>query len=290
MAQPMNIATDKFTEISPGFFANVDFVDSLKAKGLDTIDSVFAFNDGKNLAKANLAGFRSRFEFALDESGVKYFLKRYEDVPALVQLKNWLSHRRRAGTAYFDIGPSKDLAAVGIWTAKVIAYGANFSGMFEKRSFVITEEIKNAESLEKKLPLFVSHPCRNDNFRKKQDFIEKLADFARRFHETGYRHRDFYLCHIFLAGNGQLYLIDLQRAFKPLLLKQRYRIKDITQLYYSSPGQIFSRADRLRFYLHYRGKSKITLSDRVFIRALKFKAWRMADHDIKNGRDVPFAM
>jgi len=286
----MNIATDKFTEISPGFFANVDFVDSLKAKGLDSIESVFAFDGGRDMVKTNLADFRSRCEFSLDESGVKYFLKRYDSVPLLIQLKNWASHRSRAATAYFDIAPSEELATVGLRTARVVAYGANWGRMFEKRSFVITEEIINAESLEKKLPGFVSNPLSIADYRTRREFIEKLADFARRFHETEFRHRDFYLCHIFLDGDGRFYLIDLQRAFKPLLARRRYRIKDITQLYYSSPGPIFTRADRLRFYLRYAGKSKITLADRLFIRALKSRAWRMADHDIKNGRDVPFAM
>jgi len=286
----METSTDKFTEMSPGFFANVDFVDSLKANRLDSIEAVFAFEGGRDLAKANLAGFRSRCEFSLDESGVKYFLKRYNDVPILTQLKNWFSHRRRDATAHFDIGPSEELAVIGLRTARVVAYGSIFGGVFEKRSFVITEEITNAESLEKKLPGFVSNPLGSADYRARREFIEKLADFARRFHETGFRHRDFYLCHIFLNGEGQFYLIDLQRAFKPLLGKCRYRIKDITQLYYSSPGQIFTRADRLRFYLRYRAKARITLADRLFIRALKSKAWRMADHDIRNGRDVPFAM
>jgi heptose I phosphotransferase len=289
MAQ-MKIPTDKFVELSPGFFANTDFIDSLKANRLDNIDAVFAFDGGRDLAKANLAGFRSRCEFTLDESGVKYFLKRYDGVPLLSQLKNWFSHRNRAATAYFDIAPSKELAAAGVQTARVVAYGAVFEGLFEKRSFVITAEIANAESLEKKLPDFVSNPLSGADYRARREFIAKLADFARRFHNTGFRHRDFYLCHIFLASDEQFYLIDLQRAFQPMLLRWWYRVKDITQLYYSSPGQVFTRADRLRFYLRYRGKTKIALADRLFIRALKFKAWRMADHDIKNGRDVPFAM
>ncbi len=289
MAQ-MNIATDKFTQLSPGFFANADFTDLLKANRLDSIEAVFAFSGGQDLTKANLAGFRSRCEFTLDESGVKYFLKRYDSVPILTQLKNWAAHHKRAATAYFDIAPCGQLADAGVQTARVVAYGAVFEGLFEKRSFVITAEITNGESLEKKLPGFVSDPRNSKDRRDRREFIGKLADFARKFHETGFRHRDFYLCHIFLTGDGQFYLIDLQRAFKPILFKRRYRIKDITQLYYSSPGPIFTRTDRLRFYLRYSRKTKLTLIDRIFIRALKSRAWRMADHDIKNGRDVPFAM
>ena len=68
-----------------------------------------------------------------------------------------------------------------------------------------------------------------------------------RFHDTGFRHCDLYFSHIFLGEGGKLYLIDLQRVFKPVLFKERFRVKDIAQLYYSAEAKYFSRSDRLHF-------------------------------------------
>ena len=277
-----------FPEVSSDLFVAADYVDALGQAGLDSIDAVFAFEGDKNLAKANLAEHRTRILFRLDSTGRRYYLKRYDRTPWGDQIRGWVDHLRRASMSAFDREPAKNLAAVGIKTAKVIAYGEQWSGLFEKRSFVITEEIADAESLEKRLPSYFYDSTPTENVERKREFICKLADFARRFHETDLRHRDFYLCHIFLTTDEEFYLIDLHRTFKPMLFDERFRIKDITQLYYSAPGDVISRADRLRFFKRYLGRERLSRADRAFIRKLKSRAWRMADHDIKHGRVVPF--
>lgn len=188
----------------------------------------------------------------------------------------------------FDLEPTKDLAQVGIKTPKAVSYGEQWGIFFEKRSFVITEEIPNAESLEQKLPDYFHDRSKIESIREQRQFIKRLGQFAKKFHDTGYRHRDFYLAHIFYSDDGTFYLIDLQRAFKPCLLSERYRVKDIAQLYYSAPGRYFSKTDRLRFYLAYTGQSKLTKKDKAFIRKATNKARWMARHDLKHGRSVPF--
>ncbi|MHC4105705.1 MAG: lipopolysaccharide kinase InaA family protein, partial [Planctomycetota bacterium] len=123
----------------------------------------------------------------------------------------------------------------------------------------------------------------------RRNFIAQLASFIRKFHDTDYRHRDLYLSHIFYSDSGIFYLIDLARAFKPIIRGRRFRIKDIAQLYYSAPAMYFSRTDRLRFYLNYIGfEDKLTSKDKTFIHRVIKKARRMARHDIKHGREVPF--
>ena len=143
-------------------------------------------------------------------------------------------------------------------------------------------------SLEKKLPECFTQANSAENHRLRCEFIDRLADFSSKFHATGFRHRDFYLAHIF-ENDDKFSLIDMHRAFRPRLLSRRFLLKDLTQLYYSAPGQYFSRADRLRFYKRYAGKTKLNSADRWFIGRIRAKPWRMADHDIKHGRPVPFA-
>lgn len=278
-----------FLEVSKGFFAAGEYADALRSEGLDSIDAVFAFEGGEDLGKTNLAKHRRRIRFVLESTGKRYYLKRYEGTPLGLQVRNWVDHWRRASMSAFDMGPGEELAEAGISTPKVVAYGDEWSGVFEGRSFLITEEISDAKSLEAELPAYFYDSSPVENVAKKRAFIDKLADFAKRFHGTGYRHRDFYLCHIFMTADEDFYLIDLHRTFKPVLFDGRFRVKDIGQLYYSAPGDVVSRADRLRFYRRYAGRDRLTVGDKRFIRQLKSRAWRMADHDIKHGRDVPFA-
>lgn len=278
----------QFTQIADGLFVDEDYKDGFEKLGLTSINAVFSFSGGKDLTKNNLAPYRSRFEFEMDAPGKKFFLKRYENPPISIQLDKWFSRHDRVSCGLFDLEPTKRLTACGIGAAKIIAYGQQWDGLFEKRSFLITEEIANAQSLEKELPdCFYAEPTESSS-KQRQDFIVAFAKFIRGFHNTALRHRDLYLCHIFYDGRGNFSLIDLSRAFEPLFFGEKYRIKDIAQLYYSAPGKYFSEDDRLMFYLAYAGKAKLGWTDKIFIWQVKNKVEQMAGHDKKHGRAVPF--
>ena len=279
-------AVDDLTKLAEGFFVDSDYRSQLAPLGLDTLDGVFTFQQGENLLKANLASWRHRIRFQLPDGRFAY-LKRYVNPPKSVQFKAWLQHGRRRFLSEYDKGPASLLRQVDVLIPHVIACGGVRCGWLEEKSFIITLEIPNACSLEKKLPeYFYDNNRQSDTSRK--DFIIKTADFVRRFHQTGYRHRDLYLAHLFLSGGETLYLIDLHRTFQPRLLANRFQIKDIAQLHYSCPGDVISLADRLRFYRAYRQKNRLTAADKAWIRKVHAKAVRIGRHDRKHGREVPF--
>jgi len=268
-----------------GFVVDADYRDLLSQAGLDSVDSVFAFDTGEHLTKSNLASWRQRIRFQLP-NGERVYLKRYVNPPKNVQLKAWFQHGTHAFLSRFDQGPAAILQQAGIPVPRTLAVGGQWAGLFEQRSFIITLELANAASLEKKLPgCFVSDSLKSQNQRKA--FTRQLADFVRRFHATGFRHRDLYLSHIFYADDGVLSLIDLQRCFRPTFLKQRFRIKDLAQLHYSCDGNIISRTDRLRFYRTYRGANRLTPADKAMIVKIHRKALQIACHDRRHGRPVP---
>ena len=79
--------------------------------------------------------------------------------------------------------------------------------------------------------------------------------------------------------------MDLQRLCKGAKLLNRWSLKDITALYFSSlpfvpTGQI-TRSDMLRFYLRYVGQTKLRKCDKKFLRAVTVKERRMARHTEK---------
>ena len=282
------MSEQKFVEISKSFFIDPDYKTAFSELGLTSIDAVFSFNAAKNLAKDNLAGFRSRLQFEIGLPPTTVFLKRYDRPPILAQLRNWRSARRRISCGFLDLEPANKLTIAGVNNPKIISCGEQWGIFFEKRSFIITERIPDAESLERKLPDCFNAPNTVENLKPRRNFTTQLAGFVKKFHETNYRHRDLYFSHIFYADSGNFYLIDLARAFKPIICRRRFRIKDIAQVYYSAPARYFSKTDRLRFYFGYTGQNKLTGKDKVFIRKVIKKAKRMARHDIKHGRPVPF--
>jgi heptosyltransferase-2 len=269
-----------FIQISRDFFVRCDFTDCFKRLGLEKMDDIFSFSKGKNLTKDNLADFRQRIMFDTDSPKATLFLKRYQNIPKLKQKMNWLTRRRKISMMDCDRQPAEDLQKLGINTPQTIAYGQQWQGLFENRSFIITEKIPASASLEEKLPDYFLHQRKN--------FIRNLAAFIRKFHKTGYRHRDLYLCHIFCNSQSQFTLIDLNRAFKPRFFSERYLIKDLAQLYYSAPGGTFTKSDRLRFFLAYLQKGNLSKKDKIFIKKVKSKAQKIAKHDRKHGKKPPF--
>ena len=279
-------------EISKSFFIDPDYRTALGRLGLTSVEAVFSFDAAMNLDKKNLASFRSRLQFEIDSPGssqpTTVFLKRYDSPPAAHQLRNWLTVRARKSCGALEYAVTSELSAAGIGTPKPICYGEQWATLFEKRSFIITEKIADAEALERRLPPCFSGPETTENLERRRAFIVRLARFIKKFHETGYRHRDLYFSHIFYSDRGSFFLIDLARAFRPIVLGRRFQIKDLAQVYYSAPGRHFSRTDRLRFYVGYAGRRELTADDKVFLRDVIDKAEGIARRERKRGRQVPF--
>jgi len=283
----------QLVKISKTVLAHPDYVTALQELGLTSIDAVFDFNIGQNLNKPNLAPFRRRRQFEMLRPGlsspVTVFLKRYDRPPLVLQLMNWFWNRSRKTIASADVNVAEKLRQADINTPTTIASGEQWQWLFEKRSFIMTEKIPDAESLEARLPECFGPPETSTKRKLKKNFITRAAAFIKKFHDTGYRHRDLYLCHIFHNARQEFYLIDLARVFKPAFFAERFRIKDISQIYYSAPASRFSAADRLRFYLAYSGCSSLGPQDKAFIKKVLRRANRMAQHDRKHGRYAPFA-
>jgi heptosyltransferase-2 len=291
--QAIVLSQKEFLETEKSFFIDREYQKALSEAGLTSIEDVFSFDVAKNLTKSNLASYRSRLQFEINfpepSSSTTVFMKRYDCPPVKVQLRNWLSHHNNKSEALRELDAVNKLTERGINTPQVIAYGEQRNAFFETRSFIITEKIPKAESLERKLPDCFEAPATIERLKQQRNFVTQIATFIKKFHETNYRHRDLYLSHIFYGESGKFYLIDLARVFKPILMRKRFQIKDIAQIYYSAPGTRFSKTDRMRFYMTYVGQSKLRRKDKVFIRKVMNKAERMARHDIKHGRTVPFA-
>lgn len=273
-------------ELSPGFFADPAFADALQQMGLTTLDEVFAFDKASAVGPLTIAAHRSRVCFRLGDNGPMVYLKRYHRTPKIRQIVNWFEQRRRRCTSVYDGHRTEELDAVGVAVPKTIAYGYEWDGLFEKRSFIMIHEICDAHSLEETPALL--RDFSPVAARRRKDFIREVADFVRRFHDTGCRHRDLYLCHLFLDRNDKLAMIDLHRSFKPLLLGERFRTKDLAQLYYSSPKSCITRTDRLRFYLAYRRRNKLSIRDKCVFWQIKQKARKIAARDRQKGRVVPY--
>jgi heptose I phosphotransferase len=257
-----------------------DFAQPLAAAGLDTFDALFAAPGETNLKKKGLATWRERI--VLRVGGRLLFLKRYTKPPLSEQLRQRLTGF--AATAEVEWYWIIRLAELGIGAPTAVAYGRRRSGPIETHSLLLTAAVPGM-SMEKWTPLHASTRLRDRAFKHR--LIEATADLVNRLHGAGLFHRDLYLAHLFLDDVDDqppaLSLIDLQRVIHPRLFIERWRVKDLASLNYSTPPSAATRADRVRWYKRYRGVKTLMAADRRLIRAVAAKTGRIARHSRKRG-------
>ncbi|MBW2248954.1 MAG: phosphotransferase [Deltaproteobacteria bacterium] len=247
------------------------------------MNAVFRYEQGENLHKPGL-GHRERFRITLKGSGdqnVVIYLKRF-GYPGIKELvKRWIIRRSRYGAGSYDFLGAQRLAEKGVAVPRPIAYGQISNWLGEKRSFAIIEELPGSDSLERLLPNWNQKKKEYALLRDKKELIRQTAHLVRQLHQSGYNHRDLYLSHIFLSRDGKgcerLNLIDLQRVFQPLILKRRWQVKDLAQLYYSS-RDYFSYKDMMQFMHEYFDNHRLTNYQKRLIRSACRKARRIERH------------
>jgi heptose I phosphotransferase len=134
------------------------------------------------------------------------------------------------------------------------------------------------------------HRRGRDEGRKRRRLIQRVALTARMLHGNGINHRDFYLCHfLFDPADGdddlELHLIDLHRAQVRNRTPRRWRIKDISGLYYSALRASLTRHERLRFVQAYdeTGSLRRALGDRSFWSRVERRAHELKRLELSRG-------
>lgn len=190
----------------------------------------------------------------VERSGVQYYVKRYRSNGTA--WRAWLP-RPRVMAEWQNL---QHFADWGIPTAEVVAYG------MERKSFgrfgrgaMITRELPDTEDL-------AMLACRQDARLKDAGWVKRvsrrIADFTRVMHEHRFVHNDLKWRNILVDGQEHAFLIDCPTGgfwWGPLL---QYRIiKDLACLDKVGKYQL-SRCQRLRFYLHYVQRDRLTVTDK----------------------------
>jgi heptose I phosphotransferase len=254
----------------------------LEANGLTTFAALFNLAGGQTVRSI---ADRSTTRIVLPTGGstMSFFLKRHQPPRLLERVKPLLHLSWPILGARNEWRAILEFHAVGIPSVTPVAFGE-----FQSQSLVMTQdlgtdrtlldwanEIADArESAGGVLPEAVQLLNRR--------MISRVAEIARRMHERGLHHQDFYLNHVLCCGDPadpDLRVIDLGRAQRHARLSPRWIIKDLAQLDFSA--RRLSCRDRLQFLRLYLGRP-FGRSDRRLIRRILLKSWWIAGHTAKN--------
>ncbi len=266
------------------------FYPRLKREGLDHLEGVFRYQQGEALTKPGL-GYRERIRIELNTDKadpVVIYLKRFGRPPLKERIGRYLTHRTPLAIGAYDFSMAQRLARIGVAVPRPIAWGGDYDGWGERRSFAMIEELPRGQALSRLLS--GEEPDRHGYrlLEDKRELTRQLARLAAEMHGGGYCHRDLYLCHVFLCKDRQdeefLALIDLQRVFQPRYNFWRWRVKDLSQLCYSA-RQFASRTEMMRFMHDYLERNRLDQEDKKLVRAVYAKARRIEKRQLRKQRE-----
>ncbi|MCX6338375.1 MAG: hypothetical protein NTX71_00455 [Candidatus Aureabacteria bacterium] len=252
--------------------------DRLKALGLDSFTAFMDFAGGELVRDK---GIRTIERVTLGgEHPERLYLKRHTRGSLREALNELLSGRWPSSAAAHEREAIVKLRAAGVETMTAPAFGERRWFPWRGPSFIVTVEIGG-----RRLEDYVRFLC--GKFREKRGIIAALADGVRRMHRAGLNHRDLYLSHVFLQSSGGGFrpaLIDLQRVQQKARGANRWVVKDLAALNYSSPSSAVSRADRMRFLHRYLDTMKLDAGGKAFLRRIARKTEMIRRHDLKKER------
>ncbi len=200
-------------------------------------------------------GDRRTLKFTL--AGKGYFLKLHSGVGWTEVFKNWLSGRRPIVDATNEYHACVHLRGHGVNAPRPTALGVRGRDIAHRVSFVVCEALEHHTSLAVLTERW--HDTAPPPSTKRA-IIESAAQLARRMHDCGVVHRDFYLYHLLVdderlaAGAVDLWLIDLHRARIVNAVSNYWRVRDLGALMFWCLDRPMTRRDYLRFLRAYENK------------------------------------
>jgi len=168
------------------------------------------------------------------------------------------------------------LADASVPSAKLVASGHGS----DLRSFVAIEDLYGYQAADKLITSGTPF----------QTLLNPLADLAALLHERGLHHRDLYLCHFFVSLTPTLdvRLIDAARVGKlpGLFMRQRWIVKDLAQLWYSTLALPITDGERLQLFQRYCSRRRLVADD-LLLRSIHRKVRWIEAHDRKLNQSQP---
>lgn len=247
------------------------------------------FNEINNLSGKVYRAVEQRqcFNFKIAEGS--YFIKIHHGTTVKEILKNLLSFRLPVLDAKQEWDAIDRLKSVGVDTMTGVAFGRKGLNPLTRTSFIITEDLNPAISLEDFCANWLMDP---PSYHLKKQIISTVAQMTYKMHQAGVNHRDYYICHFLLDLNLlqhekkiKLSIIDLHRAQIRRKVPTRWRNKDLIGLYFSSLNIGLTTRDYLRFMqIYFKKPLKTILHEELyFLSSIASKAEKIRARTERKG-------
>jgi len=258
------------------------FREPLREAGLDRFEAMMATTQGRCL---RALGDRENWRLELHDGhrGPRgLYLKKHHVRSLGSRIRAAVGAPPPATAGRVEAQNAGRLGLAGVEVMSLVAYGERLrrDGLVE--SFVLTEELAGYTPMDHFL--MRRFPPLPEQRKRRRDphllaLIRRIAEIARRFHDAGFNHRDFYCGHFFVRepepGRFDVKMIDLQRVQYRRRFRGRWIVKDLAQLAWSAHRHWISRTQKMAFIRHYLGVRKLRPEDKRLVRRVLGKQRRM---------------
>lgn len=229
---------------------------SNRFSGADSFEQVLVLEGKVYRAK------EGRRTLLFEHGGREYFAKIHMGIGWLEIWKNLSGFRLPIVDASNEWKAVDLLEKAGVETVRIVGKGVRGWNPAKRQSFVIMDALEERVEVEDFLKEMGGLQGRR-RLELKRVIVGKVADAARRMHEAGMNHRDFYLCHFHIIDRDwsewscdedvRLPLIDLHRAQIRTEVPRRWLAKDLGALLFSAIDCGITDRDLVAFLRVYLG-------------------------------------
>jgi len=260
MTEPKEIST----RISPSRITyNLEFEDVIKENSLLDFNRVMSITETRTVKHEISQRRIGIFTLKNRDKILSAFIKRHFPL----SFGKYFKERIRLAsskTAFDEFDNIISFHKAGLPTMVPVAAGKRPCRVTGSESFLITKEIKGCVTLEN----FVESSFKDKTFTEKKELIKKTALLTKKMHDSGFNHRDYYLCHLLIGieehNKDELFIVDLHRVDRRKIVPERWKIKDLAALNYSAESEHITKTDKLRFLKFYLSIGKLSILDKLF--------------------------
>lgn len=248
--------------ITPAFAA------LLKAHGLNDVEGVYRCDSGDIITRSGSTEVR-RVTLGSGSTALTVFIKKY-----------WISRPKQLWSGMFRgtfFGCPKArrefenlalLRTMGLDAPEPIAYGEERKAGWLVRSYLISDGVPAPKPLHEYIRNELVALTGETRHKTRRMLIENLAAYTRRLHDHHFVHHDYFWRNILLSHGAldHFYLIDAHKGRRTTLSSNSpARASDLSALDSAAP-RFFSRTERMRFFLLYRGHRQLDSADKALLR------------------------
>lgn len=282
----------KYDDSNGLLLINKDYQQLLTDIGFTTYDAIWSCEDGELIKQKNERSvikiqLPTSINLTPQQNRIFYIKKHRERISLWKKLRSIVRKNTGISEGLKEFHHYCNFRKNGLATAIPVAAGMKISSFFQIDSFLITQDFLPFIELEdyilNKPDIFQD----DNNQAKKKIILQKIAQYARRMHDTGMNQQDFNATHILLHNidndNPAVALFDLQRVDTNPLKSFRWPIKALAELFFSLPSSIFSEKDKVFLFSSYKKNSNLSFLNRLQYFWITKKRDRIAKHTQKRG-------